>query len=61
MKKSIIKFFSKKGNLVDTLVMVAAVIIVATTMVLNIYIGFYLLALCLLGLSVLITRYYKED
>ena len=44
---------------IDSLVVVAIIIIVATTIALNVYIGMYLISLMLLGLAVIISK-YKE-
>ena len=46
-----------KKNKVDILVGSALIIIIATTMSLNIYIGLYLLALILIGIAVIISRF----
>jgi hypothetical protein len=46
-----------KKNLVDILVIISLIIIITTTIVLNIYIGLYLLSLVLLGIAILISRY----
>lgn len=46
-----------KKNKVDILVGSALIIIIVTTMSLNIYIGLYLLALILIGVAVIISRF----
>lgn len=48
---------NKKSTIVDLLVTLAFFLIIGTTLVLNIYIGLYLLALVLLGLAIIISRY----
>lgn len=51
-----IKSWEKK-NKIDILVAVALIIIIFTTMSLNIYIGLYLLASILIGIAVIISRF----
>lgn len=46
-----------KKNKVDILVAAALIIIIFTTMSLNIYMGLYLLALILIGIAVIISRF----
>ena len=46
-----------KKNKVDILVAVSLTIIIFTTMSLNIYMGLYLLALILIGIAVIISRF----
>ena len=44
-------------SIVDSLVVIAIIIIVATTIAINVYIGMYLISLILLGLAVIISKY----
>lgn len=49
------KWFKK--NLVDILVGISLIILITTTLSLNIYMGLYLLSLVLLGIAIIISRY----
>ncbi|MDP4146960.1 MAG: hypothetical protein Q8936_21220 [Bacillota bacterium] len=46
--RKVLSFFKKKETKVDILVITSFITLVGTTLALNIYIGFYLLALILL-------------
>ncbi|MDC4240859.1 hypothetical protein NE398_11890 [Clostridium tertium] len=46
-----------KNNIVDILVITALLIIIITTLILNIYIGLYLLSFVLIGIAIIISRY----
>ena len=46
-----------KKNIVDILVGISLIILVITTLSLNIYMGLYLLSLVLLGIAIIISRY----
>lgn len=46
-----------KKNIVDILVGVSLIILILTTLALNIYIGLYLISLVLLGIAIIISRY----
>ena len=46
-----------KNNIVDILVASALIITIITTLILNIYIGLYLLSLVLFGIAIIISRY----
>ena len=46
-----------KKNIVDILVVVSLIILILTTLSLNIYIGLYLLSLVLFGIAIIIARY----
>ncbi|WP_195949280.1 hypothetical protein [Clostridium saudiense] len=48
-------------SVIDSLVVVAIIIIVATTIALNVYIGMYLISLILLGLAVIISKYKERE
>ncbi|GAA0762329.1 hypothetical protein GCM10008907_31390 [Clostridium sartagoforme] len=46
-----------KKNLIDILVGISLFIIISTTLILNIYIGLYLLSFVLIGIAIIISRY----
>lgn len=46
-----------KKNIVDILVSVSLIILIATTLSLNIYIGLYLISIALFGIAIIISRY----
>ncbi len=48
-------------SIVDSLVVIAIIIIVATTIAINVYIGMYLISLILLGLAVIISKYKERE
>lgn len=48
-------------SIVDSLVVIAIIIIVATTIAINVYIGMYLISLSLLGLAVIISKYKERE
>ncbi|MGG7142476.1 hypothetical protein ACQPVP_03320 [Clostridium nigeriense] len=50
-----LKFLKK--NLVDILVIIALIILINTTLILNIYMGLYLLSFVLIGIAIIISRY----
>ena len=49
-----------KKNIVDILVSISLIILILTTLKINIYIGLYLLSLVLLGIAIIISRYRDE-
>lgn len=46
-----------KNNIVDILVGISLIILIATTLALNIYIGLYLLSLVMFGIAIIISRH----
>lgn len=46
-----------KDNLVDILVITALFIIVSTTLIINVFIGLYLLAFVLIAIAIILSRY----
>ena len=46
-----------KKNIVDILISVSLIILILTTLSLNIYVGFYLLSLVLFGIAIVISKY----